>query len=161
MSHKQLSEAIIARSVSTRWDEAKLEWHLASVYYADEPETCLCGHFPIVELCVLTNRRNGCEAVVGNHCVKKFMGLPSDKIFVALKRIQRSREAPLNPEAIAYAHQRGWINDWERSFYFDTWRKRELSDRQNSVRVKINEMVLGRVARDTRRVRKPLPTRRS
>lgn len=47
-----------------------------------------------------------------------------------------------------YAHRRGWINDWEHSFYFDTWRKRDLSDRQMATRVKINTTVLRRVARD-------------
>ena len=154
MSHKQLSAEIVQRSVATRWDEARLEWGLETVYFADEPDTCLCGHFPIIELCVLRNKKNGREAVVGNHCVKKFMGLPSEKIFAALRRIQRAREAALNPEAIDYVHGRGWINAWERNFYFDTWRKRELSVRQMQTRVNINNMVLEAVALDTRPVRR-------
>ncbi len=80
---------IIQRSVSKTWDAAKLEWSLLEVYEADEPETCLCGHFPIIELCVLVNRRNKHRATVGNCCVKKFIGLPSDKIFQAVKPIRK------------------------------------------------------------------------
>ena len=151
MSHKQLSAEIIARSVATKWDPARLEWVLETVYFADEPETCLCSHFPIIELCVLRNTKNGAEAVVGNHCVKKFMGLGSDKIFQALKRIQRDEEGALNTEAIEYALRRKWINDWEQRFYFDTWRKRVLSGRQLEIRVEINRKVLAAVARDRRR----------
>lgn len=151
MSHKQLAAEIIQRSAADRWDEARLEWGLETVYFADEPDVCLCGHFPIIELCVLRNRRNGQAAIVGNHCVKKFMGLPSDKIFAALRRIQRSPEAALNPEAIEYSHGRGWINNWERGFYFNTWRKRNLTGPQMQTRVEINNKVLASVARDTRR----------
>ena len=42
---------------------------------------CLCSHFPIKEICVIRNRVNGVRAEVGNVCVKKFLGLPSGKIF--------------------------------------------------------------------------------
>ena len=150
VSHQQLSAEIIARSVATKWHPARLKWALETVYFTDEPETCLCSHFPIIELCVLRNFKNGGEAGVGNHCVKKFMGLASDKIFVALKRIQRDDEAALNTEAIEYAHRRKWINDWERGFYLDTWRKRGLSGRQMEVLVEINRKVLAAVARDKR-----------
>jgi hypothetical protein len=69
MPEFQLTTEIIARSVATTWDAAKLEWSLLEVYEAEEPETCLCGHFPIIELCVLSNRRNQAEATVGNCCV--------------------------------------------------------------------------------------------
>lgn len=155
MGHKELSAEIVRRSLANRWDGARLEWSLATVYFADEPQSCLCGHFPIIELCVLRNTRNRTEAVVGNHCVKKFLGLPSDKLFVAFKRIKKSDEGALNPEAIEYAHQRRWITDWERHFYFDTWRKRALTGRQLAKRVLINRKVLVAVARDTPRLLRP------
>ena len=69
MSEYKLTQEIINRSVSDRWDEAKLEWSLCEVYEAEDPETCLCGHFPIIELCVLGNKTNGRFATVGNCCV--------------------------------------------------------------------------------------------
>lgn len=77
MSEYKLTEEIIALSEASTWNRAKLEWSLYEVYEAEEPETCLCGHFPIIELCTLLNRYNGKFATVGNCCVKKFIGLPS------------------------------------------------------------------------------------
>lgn len=143
----QLSREIIARSNATTWDEAKLEWDLAAIYHQDEPETCLCGHFPIIEICVLHNRLNGNRAIVGNVCVKKFMGLPSERIFQAVRRIRKDPSRPLNAEAIEHAFQRGWINGWERRFYFDTMRRRNPSQKQLNKRLQINENVLKNVTR--------------
>jgi len=63
MSEFRLTTEIVARSASKVWDAAKLEWVLHEVYEADEPESCLCGHFPIIELCVL---RNGVGELLAN-----------------------------------------------------------------------------------------------
>ena len=147
MSEYRLTEEIIERSVSDSWDQAKLEWSLREVYEADEPETCLCGHFPIIELCVLSNRLNNNSATVGNCCVKQFIGLPSDKIFQAVKRVRKDGEKSLNAEAIDHAYYRGWINDWEKRFYHDIMRKRKLSERQRETKIQINEKVLGNMRR--------------
>jgi hypothetical protein len=56
VSQSQLITEILARSVAQTWDEARREWSLYEIYEAYEPETCLCGHFPIIELCVLRKR---------------------------------------------------------------------------------------------------------
>lgn len=66
MSEYKLTSGVISLSVADNWDAAKLEWALQEVYEADEPERCLCGHFPIIELCILSNSRNGNLATVGN-----------------------------------------------------------------------------------------------
>jgi hypothetical protein len=145
MGHEQLTAAILKLSVSTHWDPARLEWKLKEVYFANEAEECLCGHYPIIELCVLRNLKNHKTAVVGNHCVKKFMGLQSDKLFVGIKRIRRDIKKAMNAETVEFASQQGWLTDWDRTFYFDTWRKRVLSDKQLSHRVRINRKVLARV----------------
>lgn len=142
MSEYKLTEGIIALSSTNRWDEAKLEWGLQDVYEADEPETCLCGHFPIIEVCILRNKTNDNRAHVGNCCVKKFIGLPSDKIFQAVKRVRKDNEKSLNAESVAHAKQKGWINEWEYNFSMDTMRKRILSLRQLQTRKKINEKML-------------------
>jgi len=143
----KLAAEIIALSVAHTWDEAKLEWALHEVYRTDEQESCLCGHYPIVELCVIRNSKNRRLATVGNCCVKKFIGLHSDKIFQAMRRVQANNEKPLNGETIAHAHEKRWISDWERKFYFDTMRKRKLSRRQLDKRVQINRRVLARLTR--------------
>lgn len=139
MSEYKLGQEIVARSVAQVWDAAKMEWGLDEVYEADEPETCLCGHFPIIELCVLINKRNGRLATVGNCCVKKFMGLPSDLIFQAVKRVRTDSAKSLNAESIEHARSKGWINAWESDFYYRIMRKRKLSDRQAAKKKEINE----------------------
>jgi hypothetical protein len=67
-------------------------------YFADQeaPGTCICGHFPIIEHCVLQNRLNGNEVVVGNVWVQKFLGLASGTIFEGLRRVMDNRERALN-----------------------------------------------------------------
>ncbi|MBE4160105.1 hypothetical protein HJ102_22715 [Vibrio parahaemolyticus] len=130
MSEYKLTEEIIKLSQSQLWDVAKSEWTLYEIYEADEPERCLCGHFPIIEICTLKNKLNSNYATVGNCCVKKFIGLPSDKIFQAIKRVRKDDEKSLNAEAISHAYDKGWINDWEKSFYLDVMRKRKLTPNQ-------------------------------
>jgi hypothetical protein len=147
MTEYKLAKEIIALSQSGLWDEAKFEWVLSEIYEAEEPERCLCGHFPIIEICILQNRSNFRSVNVGNCCVKKFIGLPSDKIFQAVKRIRKDKEKSLNSEAIRHAHQKGWINDWEYSFSIDTMRKRKLSFKQIQTRKNINEKMLSNMKR--------------
>lgn len=121
---------------------------LDQIFEADKPETCLCGHFPIIEICVLRNKNNQNTATVGNCCVKKFIGLPSNLIFQALKRVRKDIKKSLNAEAINHAHRNKWISDWERTFSLDTCRKRVLSDKQMGARIKVNQKVLNRTRRD-------------
>lgn len=118
---------------------------MLEVYEADQPGTCLCGHYPIIELCVLLNRRNGARATVGNCCVKKFVGLPSDKIFQGIKRVRKDISQSLNAEAIQHAHERRWINEWEKDFYFSVMRKRRLTLKQRAKKLEINDRVLQRM----------------
>jgi hypothetical protein len=143
----RLVEEIVALSVANTWHLAKSEWALAEVYLADQPGTCLCGHYPIIEHCVLCNRENGNTAVVGNVCVTRFLGLASEVIFAGLRRITHDCGKAMNQAAIEYAHSRGWINDWERDFYLDTSRKGKLSPKQRAKRVEINRRVLAQATR--------------
>lgn len=145
MAEFQLTREILSRSTATAWDAAKLEWALHEVFESEEPETCLCGHYPIIENCVLRNKTNGVFATVGNCCVKKFIGLPSDLIFQAAKRVRADPSRSLNAEAIAYARDRNWINEWEQEFYLRIMRKRNLTDKQCAKKRQINEKFLLRM----------------
>ena len=147
MSEFRLTTEIVARSASKVWDAAKLEWVLHEVYEADTPESCLCGHYPIIELCVLRNRLNNDCATVGNCCVKKFIGLPSDLIFLATKRIRSDSSRSLNAEALLHALEKGWINEWEYNFYLRIMRKRNLSAKQSAKKVQINQKFLNNMKR--------------
>lgn len=105
MSEYQLTERILALSAAKTWDEAKLEWSLAKVCKANEPSTCLCGHYPIIELCTIRNCVTGRSTIVGNCCVKKFLGLSSHKIFQAVARVEKDGWRALNAETIDYAYR--------------------------------------------------------
>jgi len=148
-SEFQLIEKIKALSVAKTWDEAKIEWQLQDVVYADDDcyETCLCGHYPIKEVCVIRNKRNGASCNVGNCCVSKFMPCSAEKIFTALKKALKDEEKALNAESILFAYERKIISDWDYSFYLNTWRKRKLSGKQLDNRVRINRLILSRLVR--------------
>jgi hypothetical protein len=77
------------------------------------------------------------------------MGLPSDLIFQASKRVRTDPVKSLNAEAITYARERGWVNDWERDFYFKIMRKRILSEKQAIKKRQINEQFLVRMKQST------------
>src|SRR5262249_40690092 len=126
------------------------EWSLSHVYFAgpDEPGSCLCSHYPIIEHCVLHNRENGNTAVVGNVCVTRFLGINSEAVFAGLRRVTRDVKAGMSGGAVEYAYSKGWINDWERRFYLDTLRKRQLSPKQRAKRAQVNGKVLSRVTRE-------------
>ena len=151
MSEYKLSQGIIELSEASNWDQAKLEWSLDSIYKEEEPDTCLCGHFPIIEICILKNRLNANTAVVGNCCVKKFIGLPSDKIFQAIKRVRSDDTKSLNAESIGHAFRNRWINDWEYNFYMDVMRKRNLSAKQITKKKQINTKIISRIVNARRR----------
>ncbi len=144
MSEYRLTQEIIDRSFAKTWAEAKLEWELAEVYEAHDREPCLCGHFPIIERCVLVNKVTGQTVTVGNHCVTKFFELPAEKIFQAFKRVGRDPTKSLNAEAVRHAFEVGWIDPYERKFYLDIlskWKGIKLSEKQTRMKTKINARV--------------------
>lgn len=144
---RQLRDAILARSSAREWEVARKEWSLVDISEADEPETCLCGHFPIIEICIIANRVTGERAEVGNRCVKRFLGVRSDLIFTAIKRIRKDITKSLNADAVAFFKERGVINDWEYGFLQDTMPKRLLTPAQLGKRRAINEKILAAVGR--------------
>jgi hypothetical protein len=123
------------------------------VYDADEPETCLCGHYPIIEICEIRNQITRRHAEVGNRCVQRFLGFRSDLIFAGVKRIRRDRTKALNADAIAFFRERGLLTAWEYTFAESTVKKRVFSLAQMQSRVRINEKVL--VAVKNRGIRGP------
>jgi hypothetical protein len=144
---QQLKAAILELSRATDWEVAKREWRLVEISEADEPETCLCGHYPIIELCCISNATTGKSVDVGNICVKRFLGFRSDLIFKSLKRIRADLDKAIGADATAFFHERGVINDWEYQFQQSTMRKRNLSERQLATRHSINQKVIAAVRR--------------
>jgi hypothetical protein len=133
-------------SIATKPWSTALEWSLHRIYFKDreDPGTCLCSHFPIIECCVITNRLNGDSAVVGNCCVERFLHLPSGSIFAGLRRVARDAGQALGAAAVEHAFRLGWINRWEFDFCHGTLRRRRLTPDQRAKRRDINRKVLAR-----------------
>lgn len=144
---KVLSAEILKLSKATEWETARKEWVLIDIYESDEPETCLCEHFPIIEICVIRNNVTQQTTEVGNVCVKRFLGIRSDLIFAALKRIKKDPKKSLNADAIVFFYKARAINDWEYKFLQDTKDKRNLSPAQLTMRLKLNERIIDAVAK--------------
>lgn len=144
---KQLKTAILARSQATDWEVARKEWKLTQIYEAEEAETCLCGHTPIIEICVLSNTVNGQIAEVGNRCVKRFLGLRSDLIFDGIKRIRADISKSLNADSTVFFYEQGVLTTWEYDYQNSTLSKRALSLKQLEIRHRINQKVLTYIER--------------
>ena len=115
------------------------------IHEADEPETCPCGHFPIIEICTIRNRVTDHWTEVGNICVKRFLGLRSDLIFTAIKRIRKDQDKSLSADAIAFFHERRLLDEWEYKFCQSTMRLRSLTRAQFDKRREINRKVLAAI----------------
>lgn len=143
----KLRDAIVALSVSKNWDAAKLEWRLSHIFDSDVPQECLCTHFPIIEVCVLVNRINARSTEVGNVCVRRFLGIRSDRIFSCIKRIRDDTSKSPNAETIELLFEQNLISPWERNFSLNTLRKRNLTHNQLKKRIEINDKILSNIVR--------------
>lgn len=144
-NERELRRRIIEQSVSHDWPTARLEWDLETIFREEEFQACACGHYPIIEICQLRNRANRQIIEVGNVCVKKFMGIPSNRIFDGFRRIAKAEDKALNGAASDYAFRKGWVTEWEHKFLSNTARTRLLSDKQRAKRIEINKRVLTRM----------------
>lgn len=144
MSQATLVSEILRLSRSPDWLTAHAEWKLKHIFDCDEPETCLCGHYPIKEICTIANSLTSHECAVGNCCVMRFGIAALENIFAALRRVKRDKTSSLNVEAIEHAHDKSWFNPWETAFYLGMWRKRKLSTKQLAVKIKLNAAFISR-----------------
>ena len=141
--HYKLTEEIIKLSNSDFWDETKNEWNFEYAYYSEELQTCLCGHYPIKNICVLKNSVNKNETEVGNCCVNKFLGIEEgNKIFISIKRLKEDLTKSMSPEVLEYLNKKKVLSDFDYSFYKDTIRKRKLSEKQLEIRKRINQKLI-------------------
>ena len=150
VSNWKLPEELVALSVGKSWPGVLKEWKLSYVEFlehGEESETCLCHHYPIREVCHITNIENDALAIVGNCCITKFgddesVFAGTHKIFDAFKRIQKDVEASANKELIEYAYNKGAINDKGYQFYVKIWRKRKLTGSQLGWKRDLNRKII-------------------
>lgn len=141
--HYQLASEIIKLSVSDYWDTAKLEWTFEYAYQSEGPETCLCGHYPIKNICVIKNLKNNRQTEVGNCCINKFLGIDKgNKIFDSIKKLKDDISKSMSAEVLEYLNEKKILTPYEYDFYTDTLRKRILSEKQLNIREKINKKLL-------------------
>ena len=138
---QKLKAHILPRSVAPSFEAARHEWQLVGVYISEEWDQCPCGH-PIKELCYIENQLNRYRTYVGNVCVNRFLGISTGNLFAGLKRIAENIEANANEDLIVHAFRMGYIYENEYSFLMSTKRKRQLSEKQLSWKVKINRRIL-------------------
>ena len=147
--HWKLREELIALSESNNWQTAVQEWDLIAIEIleiGEELHTCLCGHYPIREVCHIKNRDNRNETEVGNCCVRFFEEhgafVGAHKIFDGCHRLRQNPSSSANLELVNHAFHRGILTAWESNFYQDTWRKRKLTPGQIKAKININRKLL-------------------
>lgn len=143
MGEYKLFKEIVSLSNSDTWDIAKNEWTFDSVYESEEPQTCLCGHFPIINICVIRNAVNKNITEVGNCCVKKFFDISDgDAIIISIKKIKKDISKSISIEALNYIYKKNIITDWEYNFYNNIHKKRILTEKQIGTKETINNKFL-------------------
>ena len=100
------------------------------VYKATEAQTCMCGHNPIIEICVLENIKNQKIAEVGNNCVNKILGIESGFFVRGIKKIKNDISSSVPKKLIEKSFDDDVVNEWEFVFYIDILRKINLSEKQ-------------------------------
>ena len=142
MEYKLIKE-IISLSQSQYWDDAKLEWNFEYVYQSDEHQTCLCGHYPIRNICVLGNKLNNVQTEVGNCCVNKFLGIDDgNKIFISITRLKGDLSKSMSAEVVEYLRKKNILNEVEYGFYTNKLKARNLTLKQLNFKKKINQKFL-------------------
>ncbi|QBO59586.1 hypothetical protein [Chryseobacterium salivictor] len=148
--HFRLAEEIINLSESKEWDFAKLEWSFEFAYYADELQKCLCGHYPIKNICVIKNQKNSFVTEVGNCCINKFLGIEDgNKIFSSIKKLKENIAASMSAEVIEYIYRKKGISDFDYKFYKSIYRRRIMSTKQCEIKKRINQQFLNFTSYET------------
>ena len=138
-----LCREIISRSKSKVWDIAKTEWTVIGIEDVEEPETCLCGHYPINEILLLSNKYSQEVVRIGNVCVNKF--ITKNNNFNGYKRIVKDPKKSVNYELLKIAYTNKWITDWDFNFYSDIIAKRNLTPKQSENKKRINVKIINKI----------------
>ena len=107
---------------------------------------CLCEH-KIRKCCWSRDSLNGHEALVGNVCVTRFVGIPTRLIFNGLRRITADKYAAPNEALAVSARDEGYVHDCEYCYLSDTARNRTPTDKQLITRIGLSQRIIGRCTR--------------
>ena len=119
------------------------DWRVGNIGFNEDGQSCeLCRHYPIKEICTITNQYTREEKEIGNICVKKFYDINSKILFDAIKRVKVDNYKSVNLDFIDFAFNNNLINKWEFDFYKSIFRKRKLSPKQKEKKLFINKKLL-------------------
>lgn len=123
-------------------EEIKDEWVFECIEKLDEPESCLCGHFPIINSCVMRNKHNGTYIRVGNVCVNKFFKQDFSYIFADIAKLERDITSSIHDKTRKYCLEKKFISPWENNFLSSRKGKRKASFKQEQKKRDINIKIL-------------------
>ena len=124
-----LKERVVELSEATNWNLANTEWVLYDLY-KEEKGTCLCGKYPIINQCILTNHFNNNQITVGSSCVNKFFNINTEKYFRNIIEVQQDETVYMMPEILELIRRRNLINSWQLEFYLDIMKYKKLTEKQ-------------------------------
>jgi len=140
-----LKQAVLERSIAKDWRDAIKEWRVVGITLNEEDsDTCVCGHYPIKEICTITNVLTRYDLDIGNHCVLHFLKISTGNVFANIKRIRTDAAKAVTKDLLELAYENCWINDWEYTFCLDTAKRRKMTEKQIACRTRINEKILQR-----------------
>jgi len=125
-------EELLKNSINKDRKLAIEEWEFK--YSFEEDNHCICG-MPIKENCIIINKNNNKSLLVGNVCVNRFINKDCSFIFRGMKSINKDKVP--NKLFIDYCFEKGYIYENQKDFLLKMFRKRKLTDRQNSFKMKI------------------------
>lgn len=137
-----VKEILLLSENKNNFNLAKLEWVVYNLDKSNEPETCLCGKFPIKNLCYIKNNFNYNVALVGNCCVKHF-DLDYDWYFNGVKKLKKD----LRPTGkfILFLYENDFINDWEYKFLLNRENSKKKSLKQDLKEKQIINNILNKL----------------
>ncbi len=141
--HFKLTEEILKLSNSKFWESAKHEWNFEYAYCSDELQTCLCGHYPIKNICVIKNGNNKNVTEVGNCCINKFLRIEDgNKIFISIKRLKEDLSKSMSAEVLDYLKSKKILSSFDYNFYSNIIRKHNLTQKQLETKKRINQKLI-------------------
>lgn len=142
-----LKRAMTDLSLATEWPDVIKEWQLEFLEWGEDTTSCLCG-VTIMERCHMRNLVTRKRCVIGNVCVRRFLGIDMRGVFRGLASIRKDVLAAAGTDLLVYAHAQHIIDDWQYQFAVNTLRKRKLSARQHVQREAINQIILKKLCRN-------------
>lgn len=115
---------------------AVLEWDF--LYSYEENNKCICGQI-IFENCLIQNKHNKVELIIGNVCINKFLDKDYTFLFKGIKSIKNGNMP--NKSFLSYCYARGYINLYCYDFLNNIFRKKKLTEKQRKFKKNIlNEL---------------------